>query len=256
MRDNAAMRKRPTPAPDRTRIHRRSVLTRCRTSAAARGLDGGDVSCGARIRPSSPSHCRPSAAQFHDMSNLSWVVTAYLLSATAVAPVFGTLSDIFGRRVMIMIALGIFVVGSVLCALAPNLLTLILARFLQGIGGGGIIPVVPDHHCGRDQPEGARRVSGLFQQRLARRRAERSAARRRHHRLSALVADFLDQPAADGDRARVSCCRACTCCRYIIGGARSTGSAAALLMASAVVILLVLTWGGVRYPWSSPLISR
>src|SRR6186713_3321185 len=74
--------------------------------------------------------------QFHDMSNLSWVVTAYLLSGTAVAPVFGTLSDIFGRRVMIVISLGIFVAASVLCALAPNLLTLIIARFLQGIGGG------------------------------------------------------------------------------------------------------------------------
>src|SRR5690348_15238389 len=65
--------------------------------------------------------------QFNDMSNLSWVVTAYLLSATAVAPVFGTLSDIFGRRIMVIISLGIFVLGSVLCALAPNLLTLILA---------------------------------------------------------------------------------------------------------------------------------
>ena len=47
--------------------------------------------------------------QFNDMGNLSWVVTAYLLSGTAAAPVFGTLSDIFGRRVMIIIALGIFV---------------------------------------------------------------------------------------------------------------------------------------------------
>src|SRR5215216_6414224 len=80
--------------------------------------------------------------QFDDMSSLSWVVTAYLLSGTAVAPVFGTLSDIFGRRVMIIIALGVFIVASVLCALAPNLLTLIVARFLQGIGGGGIMPVV------------------------------------------------------------------------------------------------------------------
>ena len=53
--------------------------------------------------------------QFNDMGNLSWVVTAYLLSATAVAPVFGTLSDIFGRRIMVVISLGIFVVGSEMC---------------------------------------------------------------------------------------------------------------------------------------------
>src|SRR5437763_15049279 len=63
--------------------------------------------------------------QFHDVSNLSWVITAYLLASTAVAPVFGTLSDIYGRRVMIIISLSLFVAGSVLCAIAPNLPMLI-----------------------------------------------------------------------------------------------------------------------------------
>jgi len=80
--------------------------------------------------------------QFHDVSSLSWVITAYLLASTAVAPVFGTLSDIYGRRVMIIVALSLFVAGSVLCALAPNMVVLILARGLQGLGGGGIMPVV------------------------------------------------------------------------------------------------------------------
>ena len=49
--------------------------------------------------------------QFHDVTNLSWVITAYLLASTAVAPVFGTLSDIYGRRAMIITALGLFVAG-------------------------------------------------------------------------------------------------------------------------------------------------
>ncbi|NGX99783.1 MAG: MFS transporter, partial [Candidatus Afipia apatlaquensis] len=80
--------------------------------------------------------------QFHDVSNLSWVITAYLLSSTAVAPVYGTLSDIYGRRAMIIVSLALFLLGSVLCAIAPNILTLILARALQGIGGGGILPLV------------------------------------------------------------------------------------------------------------------
>ena len=80
--------------------------------------------------------------QFHDVSNLSWVITAYLVSSTAMAPVFGTLSDIYGRRVTITLSLLLFIVGSVLCALAPNLIVLILARALQGVGGGGILPVV------------------------------------------------------------------------------------------------------------------
>src|SRR3979409_2623197 len=58
--------------------------------------------------------------QFQDVSNLSWVITAYLLASTAVAPVFGTLSDIYGRRGMIIAAMGLFIAGSVMCALAPN----------------------------------------------------------------------------------------------------------------------------------------
>ena len=56
--------------------------------------------------------------QFNDVSNLSWVITAYLLASTAVAPVFGTLSDIYGRRAMITVSLALFTVGSILCALA------------------------------------------------------------------------------------------------------------------------------------------
>ena len=80
--------------------------------------------------------------QFNDVNNLSWVITAYLLASTAVAPVFGTLSDIYGRRAMIIVSLSLFVAGSVLCAVAPNMPVLILARGLQGLGGGGIMPVV------------------------------------------------------------------------------------------------------------------
>src|ERR1700754_908121 len=80
--------------------------------------------------------------QFNDVTNLSWVITAYLLASTAVAPVFGTLRDIYGRRAMVITALSLFVAGSVLCAVAPSMPVLILARGLQGLGGGGIMPVV------------------------------------------------------------------------------------------------------------------
>src|SRR5215510_9693350 len=72
---------------------------------------------------------------------LSWVVTAYLISTTVATPLFGKLSDIYGRRRMMLVAVGVFMVGSLACALAPSMLTLILARALQGIGGGGILPL-------------------------------------------------------------------------------------------------------------------
>ena len=76
-----------------------------------------------------------------DVENLSWVVSAYLLANTAATPLFGKLSDIYGRRRMMLIAIVIFLVGSVACALAPNMPALIAARALQGIGGGGILPI-------------------------------------------------------------------------------------------------------------------
>src|SRR6266852_8526530 len=78
---------------------------------------------------------------FNDFKNLSWIVTSYLLTSTAVAPLYGKLSDIHGRRTVMLASIGIFAVGSAACAAAPDMLSLILGRALQGIGGGGILPV-------------------------------------------------------------------------------------------------------------------
>ena len=74
-----------------------------------------------------------------DVEHLSWVVSAYLLASTAVTPLYGKLSDIHGRRITLLVSIGVFIVGSVVCALAPTMLALILARALQGLGGGGLI---------------------------------------------------------------------------------------------------------------------
>src|SRR5262247_1751909 len=91
-----------------------------------------------------------------DVENLSWVITAYLISTTVGTPLFGKLSDIYGRRRMLLIALGLFVAGSIACALAPNMWILILARALQGLGGGGILPlaqtVIADLLSPRERP--------------------------------------------------------------------------------------------------------
>ena len=78
---------------------------------------------------------------FGDFENLSWIVTAYLLTSTAVAPLYGKLSDIWGRRAMILAAIGLFVAGSAAAAAAPDMIWLIIGRGLQGIGGGGILPL-------------------------------------------------------------------------------------------------------------------
>src|SRR5258708_7491744 len=71
-----------------------------------------------------------------DFEMLPWVVTAYLLTSTVVAPLYGKLSDIYGRRAMMVASLAVFIAGSAGCAAAPDMITLILGRGLQGVGGG------------------------------------------------------------------------------------------------------------------------
>ena len=74
-----------------------------------------------------------------DADQVSWVASVYLLTATAVTPLYGKLSDIHGRRSVLLIAIVIFTLGSIACGLAPTMLTLIAARAVQGLGGGGLI---------------------------------------------------------------------------------------------------------------------
>jgi EmrB/QacA subfamily drug resistance transporter len=73
------------------------------------------------------------------VEHLSWVVSAYLLTSTAATPIYGKLSDLYGRRIMLQAAIAIFVLTSVLCALAGTMFQLIVFRALQGIGAGGLI---------------------------------------------------------------------------------------------------------------------
>lgn len=74
--------------------------------------------------------------EFHSFSSLSWIVTAYLLTTTVTVPIAGKLSDLFGRRTLLLIGVAIFALGSLLSGMAPNVETLIFARAFQGIGGG------------------------------------------------------------------------------------------------------------------------
>jgi EmrB/QacA subfamily drug resistance transporter len=79
------------------------------------------------------------AADLQGVSHLSWVVSAYLLTSTAVTPIYGKLSDLYGRKRMLQIAITLFVVTSLLCGIASSMAQLILFRALQGLGGGGLL---------------------------------------------------------------------------------------------------------------------
>jgi len=75
------------------------------------------------------------------LNHLSWVVTAYLLTATVSGPLYGKFGDVYGRKLVLQVAIVIFLVGSALCGLAQGMVELIAFRALQGLGAGGLIVV-------------------------------------------------------------------------------------------------------------------
>ncbi|MTJ84432.1 MAG: MFS transporter [Telmatospirillum sp.] len=79
------------------------------------------------------------AADLGGAERMSWVVVSYLIANTIAAPVYGRLGDLFGRRRMLLAALSVMIVASTLCALAPGMTTLSIARARQGLGGGGLM---------------------------------------------------------------------------------------------------------------------
>jgi EmrB/QacA subfamily drug resistance transporter len=79
------------------------------------------------------------AAQLGGMAQLTWVVTAYLLAVTATTPLWGKFGDLYGHRVVMSVAICVFLLGSALCGVAWDMPSLIAFRALQGIGAGGLI---------------------------------------------------------------------------------------------------------------------
>ena len=188
---------------------------------------------------------------FADFENLSWVVTAYLLTSTAVAPLYGKLADIHGRRAILLTAVGLFIAGSVLCAAAPNMMLLILGRGLQGIGGGGILPlcqtviadVVAPRERGRYQAYmGVVWVtSGVF-----------------GPVLGGVLAEFWHWSLIFWINVPLGLAAALLIHIYLKRIPRHERKhkldllGAVLMMGSAIPLLLALTWGGTQYSWASP----
>lgn len=81
------------------------------------------------------------ASDLRGFEELSWVVSAYLITSTITIPLYGKFSDLYGRRRLMAAAICVFVVGSVLCAAASNLAELVAFRAIQGIGAGGLLPL-------------------------------------------------------------------------------------------------------------------
>jgi MFS family permease len=193
------------------------------------------------------------AASLGDVENMSWVVTANLLCATAATPLYGKLSDIHGRRAMMLIAIGVYAAGSLACALAPSMLTLILARALQGLGGGGLMPLVQtiigDVASPRDRPRYQSYTSSIFIVSTVGGPILGGFIAEHVHwswifwfnlplcGLAFLFTHNVLQRLPRHDRPHKL---------DVLG--------ALLMVGAAVALMLALTWGGRRYAWTSPQI--
>jgi predicted MFS family arabinose efflux permease len=82
------------------------------------------------------------SAEFNSASGYTWVGSAYLIAQSAATPIWGKVSDIFGRKPILLVTNAIFFVGSLLAGVSVNIDMLIAARAIQGIGGGGLITLV------------------------------------------------------------------------------------------------------------------
>ena len=187
------------------------------------------------------------------IDELSWVVTAYLLAVTATTPLFGKLSDIYGRRVVLLWAIGIFIGGSIACALAPTIWVLVFARGLQGVGGGGLLPIaqtiIADLLSPQERPVVQGRTSIMFM-----------SASILGPVLGGFFTDHLHWSLIFwinlplGAVALVMSERAL---RQLPRNERPHQLdviGAILMVAAGVSLMLALAWGGTHYPWRSPLI--
>ena len=96
------------------------------------------------------------------LNHLSWVITAYLLAVTASTPLWGKLGDQFGRKQLFLWCIAIFLLGSALCGAAQDMLQLVLARGLQGVGGGGLMVLASAIIGDVVSPRERGRYQGLF----------------------------------------------------------------------------------------------
>ncbi len=96
------------------------------------------------------------------LDHLTWVVIAYLLSSTVVAPIYGKLGDLYGRKIVLQTAIIIFLLGSVLSAFATSMTFLIIARTVQGLGGGGLMVVAMTVVADIIPPRQRGKIQGIF----------------------------------------------------------------------------------------------
>lgn len=181
---------------------------------------------------------------------LPWIVTGYLLTATAMAPLYGKISDVHGRRLTIYVAILIFLAGSVVSALSPNMFVLIAGRAIQGLGGGGLIAmaqtVIGDLVPPRERARYAAWISGTW-----------AVASIAGPLLGGYFAENLNWSLIFwinlplGAVAMLVLNKPLKKLPVVSRQHRIDGLGALLLIVATALLLLGLNWGGATFPWSS-----
>jgi EmrB/QacA subfamily drug resistance transporter len=191
------------------------------------------------------------AADFNGVPHLSWVITAYLLLSTAATLIFGKLSDLYGRRVLLEISIGVFLIASLACALSQNMGQLIAARALQGIGGGGLYSMaqaaIADVVSARERGRYQAYITSTF-----------GAASIAGPLIGGLSVEYLTWRWAFwinlpiGILAYFLCHRGLA--RVIVRRAKRPIDylGAALMLPAVTALMLAVAWGGSEMPWLSP----
>jgi EmrB/QacA subfamily drug resistance transporter len=186
------------------------------------------------------------------LESLSWVITAYLLAMTIATPLFGKLGDLYGRKTLFQIGIGLFVGGSLLAGLSVTMLQLIVCRAIQGFGAGGLFIVAQAIIADVVSPRERGRYQGFF-----------GAVFGAASVLGPLVGGFLTDNLSWRWIFLVNIPIGIVA--VVITGAVLPPSrrrtdvtidwiGSALLAAGISTLVLVTSWGGVEYAWGSPVI--
>jgi EmrB/QacA subfamily drug resistance transporter len=184
------------------------------------------------------------------LAHLSWVVTGFAVASTASTPLYGKLSDQFGRRPAFFVSIGVFLLGSLLCGAAHSMGALIGARALQGAGAGGLIALSQTSIADLVSP----RERGRYQGMVAAVFAVCSVA---GPLLGGLITDMLSWPWIFYINLPVGAAALAILAISLKPGAARRGrgldvAGFALMIGGTCTGLLALSWGGTVHAWTSP----